>query len=96
MLFGDQCDYFQDMFELWTMLNSEQVYATPDKFGPRMVRQITWEIIKDSKQYCFHTVTEEEFARGTVQFPISHLMNSLEEMCPRQWKSEWEISQKNG
>lgn len=59
MLFVDQYDYFQKVCNLWTILNSEQVYEKLDKFGPRMVRQITWVIIKDSRQHFFCTVTEE-------------------------------------
>ena len=59
------------------MLNSEQVYAKSDRFGPLMVRQITWAIIEDSRQFFFQTVTEEELARGTPRFPTSHLMNII-------------------
>ncbi len=58
-LFGDQCDSFQNLFDLWTMLNSEQVHAKADKFGPLMVRQITWAILEDSRQFFFRTVTEK-------------------------------------
>jgi hypothetical protein len=76
-LFGEQCDYFQNLFALWHMLNSEQVYAKSDRFGPMMVRQLTWAIIEDSRQYFFRTLTEEEMARGSPRFPTSLLMNII-------------------
>ena len=47
------------------MLNSEQVYANSEHFGLVMVRQITWATIKDSRQFFFKTMTEEELARGS-------------------------------
>jgi hypothetical protein len=52
-LFREHCNYFQNLFALWHMLNSEQVYATSDCFGPQMVCQITWAIIEDSRQFFF-------------------------------------------
>jgi hypothetical protein len=71
MLFGNQCDYFQNMFDLWTMLNSEQVYAKADKFEPVMVPQLMWAILEDSRQFFFRTVTEDEFvAMYGSQHPI--------------------------
>jgi hypothetical protein len=76
-LFGEHCDYFQNLFALWHMLNSEQVYAKSERFGPIMVRQITWAIIEDSRQFFFRTMTEEEMARGNPRFPTSHLMNII-------------------
>jgi hypothetical protein len=65
-LFGDHCDYFQNLFDLWTMLNSEQVYAKSEQFGPQMVRQITWAILEDSRRFFFKTMMEEELARGNA------------------------------
>jgi hypothetical protein len=76
-LFGDSCDYFQNLFDLWQMLNSEQVYAKSERFGVAMVRQITWAIIEDSRQFFFRTMTEEELARGQPRFPTSYLMNII-------------------
>jgi hypothetical protein len=76
-LFGDQCDYFINLFDLWTMLNSESVYAKSDQFSPQMVRQITWAVIEDSRQFFFKTMTEEELARGNARFPTSNLMNII-------------------
>ena len=76
-LFGDSCDYFQNLFDLWQMLNSEQVYAKSERFGVAMVRQITWAIIEDSRQFFFRTLTEEDLARGQPRFPTSHLMNII-------------------
>jgi hypothetical protein len=76
-LFGDHCDYFQNLFDLWMMLNSEQVYAKSDQFGPQMVRQITWAILEDSRQFFFKTMTEEEITRRTARFPTSNLMNII-------------------
>jgi hypothetical protein len=52
-LFGDRCNYFHNLFDLWQMLNSEQVYAKSDRFGAQMVRQIMWAIIEDSRQFFF-------------------------------------------
>jgi hypothetical protein len=76
-LFGEQCDYFQNLFDLWTMLNSKQVYAKSEQFGPQMVRQITWAILEDSRQFFFKTMTEEELAWGNARFPTSNLMNII-------------------
>lgn len=76
-LFGDLCDYFLNLFDLWTMLNSENVYAKSDQFSPLMVRQITWAVIEDSRQFFFKTMTEEELARGNARFPTSNLMNII-------------------
>jgi hypothetical protein len=76
-LFGDQCDYFQNLFDLWSMLNSEQVYAKAEHFTPLMVRQITWAVIEDSRQFFFKTMTEEDLARGNARFPTSNLMNII-------------------
>ncbi len=53
------------------MLNSEQVYAKLDKFGPRTVHQITWAIIEDIRQYFFCTVTRRLCMRdGLVPYII--------------------------
>ena len=76
-LFGDQCDYFQNLYDLWTMLNSEQVYAKLEQFNPQMVRQITWAILEESRQFFFRTMTEDELAWGNAWFPTSHLMNII-------------------
>jgi hypothetical protein len=42
-----------------------------------MVQQITWATIEDIRQCFFKTMTEEELAWGTAQFPTSHLMNII-------------------
>lgn len=76
-LFGDRCDYFLNLVDLWAMLNSEHVYAKSDQFSPLMVRQITWAVIEDSRQFFFKVMTEEELARGNARFPTSHLMNII-------------------
>jgi hypothetical protein len=84
-LFGDKYDYFQNLFDLWNMLNSEQVYAKSDRFGPQMVRQITWAIIEDSHQFFFRTLTEEELAIGT---DVSKAVEIRLGNFPDKWKHE--------
>jgi hypothetical protein len=76
-LFGEACDYFENCYALFTMLDSESVFANATYFTPLICRQITWATINDSRQYFFRTLTENQFAVGNVRWPTSLLMQII-------------------
>jgi hypothetical protein len=76
-LFGETCDYFENCYALFTMLDSESVFANASYFTPLICRQITWATINDSRQYFFRTLTENQFAVGNVRWPTSLLMQII-------------------
>jgi hypothetical protein len=77
VLFGDKCDFYDNCYALFTMLDSESVTANGPNFTPTICRQITWAILNDSRQYFFHTVTVDNFASGQVRWPNSLLMQII-------------------
>jgi hypothetical protein len=53
VLFGEKCDFFDNCYALFTMLDSESVTANAHNFTPTICRQITWAILNNSRQYFF-------------------------------------------
>jgi hypothetical protein len=47
-LFGNTSNYFENCYSLWTMLDSESVFANANYFTALIYRQITWAVINDS------------------------------------------------
>lgn len=77
VLFGEKCDYFDNCFALFHMLDSDCVFANAHNFTPLMCRQVTWAIINDSQQYFFRTLTADHFLSGHVRWPTSLLMQVI-------------------
>jgi hypothetical protein len=78
VLFGEKCNYFDNCFALFRMLDSDSVFANAHNFSPVMCRQITWAVINDSRQYFFCTLTLDQFLSGQVRWPTSLLMQIIE------------------
>ena len=77
VLFGEKCDFFDNCYALFTMLDSESVTANSHNFTPTICRHITWAILNDSRQYFFRTVTVDSFSSGQVRWPTSLLMQVI-------------------
>jgi hypothetical protein len=77
VLFGEKCDYFDNCFALFSMLDSESVTANSSNFTPTICRQITWAVLNDGRQFFFRTVTVDNFATGQVRWPTSLLMQII-------------------
>ena len=77
VLFGEKCDYFDNCFALFSMLDSESVTANASNFTPTICRQITWAVLNDGRQFFFRTVTVDNFATGQVRWPTSLLMQII-------------------
>lgn len=73
-LFGDRCDYYDNCFALYNMLDSESVFANAQNFTAQICRQITWAVLNDSRQFFFRTLTTDDFSAGRVTWPTSLLM----------------------
>jgi hypothetical protein len=73
-LFGDRCDYYDNCFALYNMLDSESVFANAPNFSAQICRQITWAVLNDSRQFFFRTLTTDDFSAGRVIWPTSLLM----------------------
>lgn len=73
-LFGDRCDYYDNCFALYNMLDSESVFANAPNFTAQICRQITWAVLNDSRQYFFRMLTTDDFAAGRLIWPTSLLM----------------------
>jgi hypothetical protein len=77
VFFGKKCDFFDNCFALFCMLDSDYVFANAHNFSPLMCRQITWAIINDSHQYFFRTLTADQFLSRHVHWPTSLLMHII-------------------
>lgn len=67
VLFGEQCNYFDNSYSLLNMLDSKSVFTNATNFNPLFCGQITWAIINDSWQYFFHTVMIDHLKSGTAR-----------------------------
>ena len=65
-LFVDCCDFYDNHFVLYNMLDSESVFANAHSFTASICRQLTWEILNDSHQYFFKTLSVDDFTSGQV------------------------------
>jgi len=78
-LFGDSCEYFQKLYELYLCLDGDRACEDWANFTPLLCRQITWAIIDDGREYFSQTMLPERFSvpPGT---PIRYPRSSLEEL----------------
>lgn len=76
-LFGKKCDFFDNCFTLFWMLDSDCVFVNSRHFTTLMCRQILWAIINDSRQYFFRTLAADHFLSGQVHWPTSLLMQII-------------------
>ena len=95
-LFGERCDYYDNCFALYNMLDSESVFANVHNFTACICRQITWAILNDSRQYFFKTLTVDDFSSGHVRWPTSLLMqivgadvHACREICMGNFPEKW-------
>ena len=77
VLFGKKCDYFDNCFALFRMLDSDGVFSNAHNFTPLMSCQVTWAIINDSRQYFFWVLTVDQFLSGHVRWLTSLLMQII-------------------
>jgi hypothetical protein len=78
-LFGDGCEYFRKLFQVYLCLDSDRACEDWANFTPLLCRQITWAIIDDGREYFSQTMLPERFQvpPGThIRYPCS----SLEEL----------------
>jgi hypothetical protein len=79
VLFGDQCDYYRNIYKIHAIMDLPEVQQLRTKFTPEIVRRITWAII-DNGRLLFNTVLmQQDFdGRGVIMFPQSFLSGVLE------------------
>lgn len=92
-LFGNQCEYFQKLHELYTCLESERVEESWANFSPLLCRQITWAIIDDGREYFAMAMLPDKFLvppGAIIRYPQS----SLEELI-RPIKTQTQVLRAN-
>ncbi len=78
-LFGNGCEYFQKLYEVYLCLDSDRANEDWANFTPLLCRQITWAIIDDGREYFAQTMLPVRFhvPAGTL---IRYPQSSLEEL----------------
>ncbi len=97
-LFGDGCEYFRKLYEVYLCLDSDRACEDWANFTPLLCRQITWAIIDDGREYFLQTMLPERFhvPPGTlIRYPCSSLEELIRPICtqapilranfPTQW-----------
>lgn len=79
--FGDKCEYFRKLFEIYCCLDSDTVSEKWHFFTPLLCRQIVWAILDDGREYFAQTMLPDKLevassATSFIRYPVS----SLEEL----------------
>jgi hypothetical protein len=78
VLFGDQCDYYWNIYKIHAIMDLPEVQQLHTKFTPEIVRRITWAIIDDGRSFFNTVLTQQDFnGRGVTVFPHSFLSGVL-------------------
>ena len=88
VLFGNRCDYYQNLYKIYTAMDMQEVQQLKGKFTPEICRRITWAILDNGKAFFNMMLTPLDFESGLLAFPQSFLSSILEpvQFCnPIQW-----------
>jgi hypothetical protein len=95
VFFGDRCDYYWNLYKIYTVMDTQEVQQLKGKFTPEICRQITWAILIDGWAFFNMVLTPQDFESGLLVFPQSFLSSILDlvQFCnPIQWEnflSDW-------
>ena len=78
-LFGNNCEYYRKLYELYLCLDSDRANEDWANFTPLLCRQITWAIIDDGREYFSQHMLPGRFD-VPVGAPIQYPQSSLEEL----------------
>jgi hypothetical protein len=78
-LFGEGCEYYRKLYEIYLCLDSDRASEDWANFTPLLCRQITWAILDDGREYFAQVMLPDKFAvpPGTL---IRYPQSSLEEL----------------
>lgn len=82
VLYGEKCDFFRRVFDVYQVMTHPAVSAMKGKFTPLLCRQITWAI-HDNKSSFFHQRLHPDDFKGASMptFPTS----LLDDIIPNVW-----------
>jgi hypothetical protein len=95
VLFNNRCDYYQNLYRIYTVMDMQKVQQLKGKFTLEICRRITWAILDNGRAFFNMVLTPQDFERGLLAFPQSFLSIILESVwfCnPIQWgnfPSDW-------
>ena len=80
-LYGDNCDFARRLFEIWELLEDDDIAAEEHRFTPMYCKQIVWAIHVDKCAYFSHRLMPEDFAPGkTPKFKKSLLWDVIHKL----------------
>jgi hypothetical protein len=94
-LFGNRCDYYQNLYKIYTVMDMQEVQQLKGKFTPENCYRISWAILDNGRAFFNMVLTPKDFESGLLAFPQSFLSSILESvrLCnPIQWgnfPSDW-------
>ncbi len=95
-LFGEQCNYYQELLKLLNILDTKECFTIRDVYTKEVCARITWAIIDDGRSYFGRTCVAADFAQGaSYQFSVScidaitnevrHGLSVIRANFPVQW-----------
>jgi hypothetical protein len=78
VLFGSNCDYYKNLWQIYKTLKIKEVYALKASFTAKNCRRITWAILDDGRAFFDDVRTTNKSNQGTdMVFPQSYLIYIL-------------------
>jgi hypothetical protein len=78
VLFGDRCDYYLNLYKIYTVMDMQEVQQLKGKLTPEICRRITWTILDNGRAFFNIVLTPQNFERGALAFLQSFLSSILE------------------
>ncbi len=69
VLFGNRCDYYHNLYKIYTVMDMQEVLQLKGKFTPEICRRITWVIHNNGRAFLNMVLTPEDIERGALAFP---------------------------
>ena len=99
VLFGGVCPLYDQVLQLWRVLNHTLVKAVKFKFIHARCFQITWKVLEETTLFFDHRIRHNYFTnKGPRGFPMADLGNLIEDVwfkkflgsvtIPRKWNTQ--------
>ena len=103
VLFGYVCPLYDQVLNLWSVLNHPSRKSVKSKFTRIRCSHITWQILEEKRLFFGQSLGTNDFTnRGTRRFPTANLGGLIKDLrrskfldlvtIPSQWNNQYNVS----